>query len=300
MRFDDDLLLKICNNHPLITHLWFIEQQKYLFGNLGAIKLADALRTNVYVKYLQLDGCNIRLTGAEAIADSIKYSTTLTYVGLSHNNIGIDGAKAIAVILSVNKSITAIDLSGCNIQSGGGKVIALALKHRRKACALRKIDLSDNYIDDEDIASFADMLLDNESLIILNLARNNPTLLSVHAMTSALRHNKTLKRLYLDIESLMIGKQGYDTILEMLQYWNDTLETFHIQSSHRYSIYEETKSKIYNLLEENHEGNRIAPNKAERQLRTIFNYLWYTWTPGSIQSKIIISAEIDGLHETNE
>lgn len=92
-------------------------------SDLGAVRLADALRSNTRLLALNLSGNNIGDVGAEALAkalygptDSVVFDdyesrSALQSLDLSRNNIGDGGAYALAEALQHNTSLKSLDLS---------------------------------------------------------------------------------------------------------------------------------------------------------------------------------------------
>jgi hypothetical protein len=80
------------------------------------------------------------------IAEALKSNTSLTYLDLSKNEISDAGATSIAEALKSNTSLTNLDLSGNQISDAGAIPIAEALKSNT---SLTNLDLNDNQISDE-------------------------------------------------------------------------------------------------------------------------------------------------------
>jgi hypothetical protein len=68
---------------------------KNQIGVAGAVALADALKTNTTVTYIDLDRNNIG-AGAVALADALKTNTTVTSIDLRNNGVSSD-RKAILI-----------------------------------------------------------------------------------------------------------------------------------------------------------------------------------------------------------
>lgn len=271
----DTLLRKIRDND---SSLWRLDVRARSIGDAGAIILADALRHNTMVTNVMLYLNNIGISGISAIAAVLKNNNqTIVSLELNENDIGIDGGRAIADMLLENTSLREINLLSTNIQSCGAKAIAMAIKQTKTTNKLSSLNLCNNHIDDEGILAFADMLVDNETLNELYLECNNPTTISIEAIAVSLRNNETLKKLSLWNENITVDGKGADMMWETLREWNDTIKSLYFPSSSENTSGGATEEIIEGLLEENFAGNRIAPRKAERRRRIVFDGLWETW-----------------------
>jgi len=62
-------------------------------GDEGAKALAEALKVNTTLEYLQLAGCGIGDAGAAALAEALRFNTSLTELRLYKNGIGEQGKQ---------------------------------------------------------------------------------------------------------------------------------------------------------------------------------------------------------------
>lgn len=99
--------------------------------NPGCIKIAQALKTNTSIKYLDLRGNSIRSDGAIALGQMLKVNSTLECLYLEWNCIGIwdTGIKSIAEALTMNESLTLLDLRNNKIGPHSAQALAISLKH---------------------------------------------------------------------------------------------------------------------------------------------------------------------------
>ena len=101
------------------------------YNKLGtpiAVKLAEVLKENEILTFLDLDSNDIGDDGAKELAAALKENSTLTQLELSANNIGYDGAKALAEALNKNRTLTHLDLTSNNIDDEGAMALAKASK----------------------------------------------------------------------------------------------------------------------------------------------------------------------------
>jgi Leucine-rich repeat (LRR) protein len=138
-------------------------------GDQGCISLLEALKNNKHIKKVNLGANNI---GDEGIVDILSL-TTLEEIDLSENNITQVGAEILSKIqskkliinnnpigdmgiqhLSANKRILDLHAAGCDITATGAQDIL------KKNNTLKKLDLSENLLSDEGVAtiSFNDSL----------------------------------------------------------------------------------------------------------------------------------------------
>ena len=93
--------------------------------------------------------------GAAEIAEALKKNDTLTYLNLYNNNIGAEGAKALATAMKENKNIklTEIYLPANDISAAGAEALAAALRVNDslkilKVFSFRTIDGRRDYFND--------------------------------------------------------------------------------------------------------------------------------------------------------
>ena len=79
---------------------------------------------------MQLWRNNIGDDGAKAIAEALKVNPVLTFLNLRWNDIGDNGARAIAEALKVNAVLTKLNLEDNNLGDAGEKAVRKAVKNR--------------------------------------------------------------------------------------------------------------------------------------------------------------------------
>ena len=141
-------------------------------GSGGAVALIKALWGS-RVKKLKLANTGIGMLECEALCELLSthsLKTTLTHLNLARNTIGEEGMTAIAKILVENKSMTTLWLFGCHISGQGASELAAAM---------------------------SDMLQHNTSLEYLWLCDDSVGEEGVHQLMNSLKHNQTLRELWL-------------------------------------------------------------------------------------------------------
>ncbi len=134
----------------------------------GAEAIADVLKRNRSIIYLNLGECEISDRGMLALAKALEVNRSLIFLNLSFNAIWDEGAKAIAGVLSVNHTLTYLCLLANSIMYDGAKAIAEALKINR---GLISIDIFSTILEGFRVgALFRDALASNK--ILLNFNKN--------------------------------------------------------------------------------------------------------------------------------
>ena len=78
-------------------------------GDVGAVALAEALKTNTALEMVLLAGNSISDVGAAALADALQTNTALATLYLGYNLISEVGAAALAKGLKTNSVLSALD-----------------------------------------------------------------------------------------------------------------------------------------------------------------------------------------------
>ena len=94
--------------------------------------MADALKINQTLPYLDLSQSFINVEGAKAMAGTLKVNNTLQRLGLFAASIVYEGAKALADALKSNRNLHHVDLGGNRIAGGGAHAVAVACKANKK------------------------------------------------------------------------------------------------------------------------------------------------------------------------
>lgn len=81
----------------------------------GAAAIAEALKNNTALTFLNLGYNTIGDSGAAAIAEALKSNAALTELRLHSNNIGDSGAAALVEMLEINTAVTMLPLDNNNV-----------------------------------------------------------------------------------------------------------------------------------------------------------------------------------------
>ncbi|KAI9007840.1 kinase-like domain-containing protein [Hyaloraphidium curvatum] len=87
-------------------------------GDSRAGALAEALKGNAALSYLNLTGNSIGDRGARALAEMLMKNMALTKLYLAYNSIGENGGQALLSALELNSSLKELDLANNRVSSG--------------------------------------------------------------------------------------------------------------------------------------------------------------------------------------
>ena len=191
-----------------------------MIGPEGGSALAEALRFNCTLTYLDLQYNNIGDTGAAALGEVLRTNTTLKELYLAANNIGETGSEALGKGLQSNRTLTHLNLrfNHC-IGDSGAAAIARALQIR--GTKLSRLDLGFNKISSSGTTSISEALCVNSSLTHLGLRCNKINSSGAATIAKSLQSNRTL--IHLDLRSNEIGDSGAKEFAHALRNHNNTL-----------------------------------------------------------------------------
>ncbi|KJE97575.1 hypothetical protein CAOG_009085 [Capsaspora owczarzaki ATCC 30864] len=178
-------------------------------GVAEAQAIAEALKENTTLTWLELQLNRIDLAGARAIAEALKVNTTVTRLYLNSSLTGDAGVQAIAEALRVNKTLSCLNLDFNQIGDGGAWAIAEALKVNT---ALTALLMELNQLGDAGAQAIAEALKVNTTLTSLrhSISFNQIGDAGACAIAAALKANKTVT--LLDLTSNCIGNLGSQAI----------------------------------------------------------------------------------------
>ncbi|KJE97708.1 hypothetical protein CAOG_09128 [Capsaspora owczarzaki ATCC 30864] len=192
--------------------LTYLDLHNNQIGDVGALAFAEALKVNKALAEIRLWANQIGEVGAQAIAKALKANTTLGTLYLGENQLGDAGAQAIAEALQVNTTLPKLYLRENQIGDVGAQAIAEALKVNK---TLTTLSLYQNQIGDVGAQAIAEALKVNKTLTELSLWQNQIGDVGAQAIAEALKVNTTLKQLYL--WQNQIGDVGANAIAEALK-----------------------------------------------------------------------------------
>ncbi|HXW53353.1 MAG TPA: hypothetical protein VEL47_04520 [Myxococcota bacterium] len=194
-----------------------------------AESMAEELRKNTTLIKLSLSGNNTKSDGAKCLALALENNTTLTRLKFDGDTIGGEGMAHIAELLRKNSTLRQLAIiadEGKMVGSIGVQSLSQALCHNS---TLTQLDLTVNgKTEEEAINSLSHMLEENHSLTALSLPCSGLTDQKIASIANALAKNTTL--ITLDVSTNDFKDVG--ALAKTLQE-NATLHTVHI---HRTSV----------------------------------------------------------------
>jgi len=195
-------------------HLRWLQLDNNGFDDASAAKLATGIKDHGALQTLDLDYNFVSDKGATALAKSLStQGSILRDMQLHCNRIGTDGAIALAQALSVNRSLVSLSLHG-NSQIGpaGGAELAKALSCNTQ---LRSLSLHGCRVRNLGAEQIARALKNNCVLKDLALSMNGIGDPGAAELASMLLHNATLQELQLDRN--FIGDEGAQSVAAALE-----------------------------------------------------------------------------------
>ena len=170
---DDDLLRQLMGgliNNSTITHLDFSHNK---ITNHGARLLAKLLGSRSVLTMLNLCDNQIHAEGGRYLGRALRRNESLIELNMRLNRLTDEGGRMLLEGLRDNGSLQLLNLSSNSLAAETTRSFASLL--RNPYCALVAVDLSNNEIDDNDVATVQDVVRDNMSITSLDLRNNNVT-----------------------------------------------------------------------------------------------------------------------------
>jgi len=178
------------------------------------IVINQAINNN-QCRELRLISNQITSSGASILADALLNNRTLELLSLWNNQVRDIGVQSLSNALSINRStLKKLDLSQNDVTDEGARHLAQMLKTNKK---LTHLTLSNNKIGDEGVQLLADALR-NRNTTLQSLSFTENKLLSdasVASLVNMLRHNQSLKRLWVD--DCNLSEEGKDRLKKAAQ-----------------------------------------------------------------------------------
>ncbi len=134
------------------------------------IDLAESLKVNTKLLYLEILDSDITTDGVGYLADALKENQHLKKLKLSGNKIDETGAKYLAEALKSNESLSELNLEFNKIGDEGVEYLANALNSNK---SLRSINLYDVGMTDIGFEHIKKLLINNNSLQEINIEQNS-------------------------------------------------------------------------------------------------------------------------------
>ncbi|KJE94260.1 protein tyrosine kinase [Capsaspora owczarzaki ATCC 30864] len=177
-----------------------------------ALVIAEGLKANGNLQYLELSDNQIGDAGAQAIGSALRNKSTLIALSLNENKISDIGAFAVAEGLQASTALTELGMFINQIGDAGAQAIGSALRNKANLSILH---LSNNKIGDIGAFAIAEGLQASTALTQLGMFTNQIGDGGAQAIGSALRNKASLSSLYLDVNR--ISDIGACAVAEGLQ-----------------------------------------------------------------------------------
>jgi serine/threonine protein kinase len=178
-------------------------------GDVGALSLGEALKTNSAINSLNLSATSIESAGAIALAEAFKLNTAIASVDLSQNNMTAAGVALLADSLKVNKYISSVKLNNNGIGDVGATSLADAFKLNSN---IKFVDLSGNRIGDAGAISLASALTANVAIATIDFGSNHIGSNGSAAIAKMLKVNRVMSSLAL--VNNYVGDSGAGSLAE--------------------------------------------------------------------------------------
>ena len=169
----------------------------------GMVDIVTALSMHPHLKHLDLNRNHLRKNGCVALATLLRCSATeLEHLYLSRNDIGDEGIEALVPALTNCNHLKELYLIGNpSITTKGWQSLATMLEAPNSN--LQELYISQNNIDDEAAATFANALANNQTLHTLHLD-HNPSITAVgwQALSKILCNTSSVNATFLSNHTL--------------------------------------------------------------------------------------------------
>ena len=176
-----------------------IEASRFIWCDSIDIEEADAvaafLSNCTKLEVLDMSSADMEAADAIKVFKSMKHTSTLKIFDISCCNYGDAAANSIAEVLANNKQLKKINLSASDIRPVGGIKIFSGMKNLHN---LIKLDVSDNFIADEEAYEDSESVADKFAPIISqisHLTTKPVTYTAVQYLASVIDHNPKLQQL---------------------------------------------------------------------------------------------------------
>ncbi|KAL7467188.1 hypothetical protein ACHAXS_007444 [Conticribra weissflogii] len=192
----DALIIPLFDALVSNTHVKELMLKGNRIGNEGCVALASAILDNSTINKIDLSGNNIKDDGMKDLCKAIAYNQCLVDINLSENRFGDVGVKALAASLVENESIEVLTLNGNLIGDNGASDLFKVLATVNSTVS--HLGLRMNAISDKGATAFASALIDNETLVSVDIGQNKITAKGGSDILKVLACNETLEELALD------------------------------------------------------------------------------------------------------
>lgn len=185
---------------------------KSAYRNKQLEELIDNAQTSSLVN---LNGETINDDDIDIVINTALITKQCQSLILSNNNLTENSIRKLSIPLSSNVALRILRISNNHLSDSAMKVLSEALKIRN--LTLEELILSSNEISDQGLIYLSDMLIINDTLIVLGLQENKITDKSVKYLSNVIQFkNKVIKEISL-YSNRSITDASVDDMANMLQ-----------------------------------------------------------------------------------
>ena len=197
-KFSEQLPESILSSHDKLEELYLGNNQL----QLGATKLATAIKNISLLKVLDIANNNITEAAVDEVAAAIRANKSLEKLWLHGNHLG----SSTVMMVNALKEITTLKVLDLNDNKNTRKDFAPTV-----ACVLaknkfmQKLGLRNNGLNDDGVKIISESLCQHTKLIAMNFQNNNITKESAEVLSSFISSNNELQTLSLGDNQLQVG-----------------------------------------------------------------------------------------------
>ncbi|KAG0445265.1 hypothetical protein HPB47_017597 [Ixodes persulcatus] len=191
------ILVAALKLNPALKELYLGENG---MGCADGLQLANLLRANSRLEYLDLRGNNLQDVGLSHLSDGVAQQPDQADVGLRtlvlwSNHISPAGMRHMSRALIATRSLITLNLGHNHVGDDGLHVLREALMRNKTLCNL---GLQNTRITCEGAIALAEFIADSQKIARLDLRENNIGMGGLMALSQSLRLSKSVTRLDLD------------------------------------------------------------------------------------------------------
>ena len=230
------------------------------------VSIADVLKNNMSLKYLNLSNCKLQTDSVWLICNTVQAITTLARINLSSTNISKKCAKTLAVGIIRNTFLQHLELDRCNLCEEGLRSICNAICNSD----LLTLSLSCNCITDKVVGDLASVLFNNRNIEHIHMKGCKLDHDGIKILVMTLAKMKSLKTI--DLSHNKLSYRDIDVATVVIA--NSSLECLNLSYC---QLQECTISDVVdkvnavNLVALNFSGNYISDSVAHQMQAMISN-----------------------------
>ena len=230
---------------------------------------------------LIVTGCFFTSDGAVSIAEMLKINHTLRYLQIAANPIGDDGISAISDSLHVNTTLIQLVARSCKFQSKGAESVAKMLQINK---TLKYLDISNNQVGDDGMAVITYSIQINTTLLEFSAFYCELHSKGLESINKMLMINKTLRKLNIaynnaeDVTVSVILETFFKSTCKLMQL---TVGLYADKLATDYEKIENCYAKVYKKF--------ILTGTKAAQCTKHFNFVYLGDTIGQYVSQVCIA-----------